>query len=67
MDQPSIIAISDAAKDKGVHRTTIHRALERGELTAVPFGGRRAVARDEQYENWQPTETGRRIRNSSNS
>lgn len=56
-----IIAIQDAAHEKGCHRTTIHRAIERGDIDATEFGGRRVVVKNDAWEHWQPTETGGRI------
>jgi len=55
-----IIAITDAADKKNCHRTTIHRAIERGDLSATEFGGRRAVIRDEAWKNWTPDARKRR-------
>lgn len=60
-DDLPIIAIQDAAREKGCHRTTIHRAIERGDLNVTEFGGRRVVVKDDAWEEWQPTETGGRI------
>jgi hypothetical protein len=56
-----IIAMKDAAREKGCHRTTIHRAIERGDLNVTKFGGRRVVKKDDKWEDWEPTETGGRI------
>jgi hypothetical protein len=58
--EPNVIGITGAARAKGVHRTTIHRALEREELHAVEIGGRRAILKDEAWEAWTPAEKGLR-------
>lgn len=62
MEEPKIIAITDAAREKDCHRSTIHRAIERGDLNATEFGGRRAIVKDDAWDEWQPTETGGRIK-----
>jgi excisionase family DNA binding protein len=59
--EPNVISITGAARAKGCHRTTIHRALERGELTAVELGGRRAILKDEVWGAWAPADTGMRL------
>jgi excisionase family DNA binding protein len=64
-DDLPIIAIQDAAREKGCHRTTIHRAIERGELNATEFGGRRVVVKDDAWKQWQPTERGGRFQSAS--
>ena len=56
-----IIAVQNAASRKDCHRTTIHRAIERGDLNATEFGGRRVVVKDGAWEDWRPQETGGRM------
>jgi hypothetical protein len=53
-DQLPIVGFTQASEEKDCHRSTIHRAVERGELNAVPFQKQRAILRDEKYEAWQP-------------
>jgi hypothetical protein len=58
--KPNVITLSGAARAKGCERTTIHRAIERGELHAADIGGQRAVLKDAAWGAWQPQETGAR-------
>ncbi len=52
--EPNVITLSGAARAKGCERTTIHRAIARGELHAADIGGQRAVLKDEAWEAWTP-------------
>ena len=52
--EPNVLPLTVAADEKGVHRTTIHRAIDRGEINTVQVGRRRFVARDETFEDWTP-------------
>lgn len=52
--EPNVLPLTVAADEKGVHRTTIHRAIDRGEINTVQVGQRRFVARDETFEDWTP-------------
>jgi excisionase family DNA binding protein len=55
------ITFSDAARDIGCSRTTLHRAVDDGRLNDVEVGGRRMIFKDEAWEAFEPVLTGGRV------
>lgn len=62
MTTPNVVTFSAAATEKDVHRSTLYRAADRGELSVVKIGTLQMLARDEAYRGWQPQEIGGRAR-----
>jgi len=61
MAQKSTATLTEAARRKGVHRSTIGRAIDRGEMTGIRAGGRTVgVALDASFLAWQPRQGVRR-------
>ncbi len=60
MEEPNVITFTDAAKQKGVVRSTLYRAADRGEINVVSIGSNRAILKDEAWKQWKPKETGAR-------
>jgi predicted site-specific integrase-resolvase len=60
MEEPNVVTFTDAAKQKGVARSTLYRAADRGEINVVSIGSNRAILKDEAWRKWTPNETGAR-------
>jgi hypothetical protein len=58
-----LLTVGTAAEKKGCSRQTIYNALDRGDLTegSLRNSNMRLVVKDEAWEEWEPTDTGRRV------
>jgi hypothetical protein len=65
----NVIPCSEAARRKDCSTQTIYNALDTGTLTEVNFEGSRSrmVAVDDDFEAWEPVDTGRRVQKKSRS
>lgn len=59
----NVIPCSEAARRKDCSTQTIYNALDSGTLTEVNFEGSRSrmVAVNDEFQEWTPAETGRRV------
>ena len=52
--QPNIVSVKGAAREKGVSRQAVYRALDEGRLTEVRMEGIRLIQKDSKYQDYAP-------------
>ena len=60
MAEANVIAVAEAAKEKGCTAQAIYNALDRGDLTEIRMGGIRLIMKDAAYDAYQVKQTGGR-------
>lgn len=60
LDSMQVLSISQAARELGCGRSTLYRAIKRGDLNALDTGSGTVIIADEKWEQYEPEMTGRR-------
>ena len=65
-EQPNVITVQAAAREKGCTPQALYKALDEGRLNEVKMGATRLILRDETYRNFEARPYADKRRDESN-